>query len=472
MVDIQAVAEAHAHERRRLLAAFVCGHPSERPDDVRPEPSRPGRRLAAGAVLTALLTAGFAVPRVLAPPAPTELTAPGALLVDEHGRPYVVQEATDEPQAGGPLEVSEVANATSAMLLVGGDARAEPVTTDDLARLPRGPRVGIAEAPGAPPSRDDLEQGGWTACTGDGDGTLLDVGGRDDLSQAGSAAFVATARQQVYVVAEGHAFEVPDGPGLAPVLAAAAQRSADDLPDVPRAWIRLFPRGGVLDLAAFGLDDADLGAVPRARPRMPPDARVGDLLRPVGSDRADPAAYLVRGDDVLDLTRFALAVYRALPRAPGAALLREHDVDAPPGGVQRFVVDDPDLGWPEAPVDAAAADEVCAVLDTTSPSGPQVRLAVPAVDGGVAAEEGTVGVTLEPGHGALVGVADDSSVALVDDRGHLFALDEEARERLGYADIMPAPVPAPWLALLVPDVELSVEAAGCPVDARSSSDGC
>ena len=477
MVDNHALAEAHGHERRRLLAAFVCGRPAGREAEL----SRPARSLLAGLLLAALLAAGFAVPRLLDPAAATDLTSTGALVVDEHGSAYVVVDASGaRREAGATTEVSEVANLTSAMLLLGPDVEAVPTTSHDLARRPRGPRIGIVEAPGAPPLVGGPDWQRWTACTSDGAGTTLVLDPPGDEVVRARGAVAVSAGQRHFVVVGEHAYEVPAGPELAPVLAAVAQRSPDDATEVPAEWVGLFPRGGTLELASFGLAAADLGTPARARPGLPSQARVGDLLRPADPPPAGPAAYLVRSDDVLDLTGFALAVYRALSRPLEAGALWERRVVAAPGGAQEFVRDDPDLAWPDRPLGAASSAEVCASLDTLGAPGvdPATHVGVTTSDVADPAAPGTTKILVEPGHGALVGgagadVEGENGVGLVDDRGHLFELDDQARDRLGYGATAPTPVPAVWLALLVPGGPLTADRAALPVgtDAESQEAG-
>lgn len=452
--------EAYSFNRRRLVTAFVSGAPGGR--EV--EPARPGRMIVGGAALAVLLVAGAAIAGALTRSAPVSFDQP-ALVTDDRGALYLILDKADSP---GEPTLRPVINVTSAQLILGSEETARRVRDKDLAR-PKGPAIGILDAPATVPAADQLINSGWTSCTGDGQGLHTVVQASPVLGAVEGRAFLATSAStgRTYVIAETSApgrpraayrYEAPAGNDA--LLAAVADATPQDAVTVPDAWLSLIPEGGPLD--ARGLGIAGLG-----RPAGLPGyagALVGDLVERDGRTFAITSAGLVR------LSPFADRVLRSTPLA-GARLPK---VLTPSSGAPFDTVGETFEGaqWPDdvpqGTVDPGS--ELCAVLDTARDEAPSVRLAL-ARDGSDLAEAvaaGTSPVEVASGRGALVRVGgfDSTSaraVYLVDERGRTYPLaGKQEIINLGYADVPPLVVPDTWNRLFAPGPELSQSAALCP----------
>jgi Type VII secretion system ESX-1, transport TM domain B len=99
MTTRRALAEAHAFGRRRLVTALVSGAA----DGGEPEPPRPGRAMAGGAALGALLLAGAVVSGVLTGRTEIDWHSPVLVISEQQGRPPVIgRESKLCPAPGSP----------------------------------------------------------------------------------------------------------------------------------------------------------------------------------------------------------------------------------------------------------------------------------------------------------------------------------------------------------------------------------
>jgi hypothetical protein len=171
---------------------------------------------------------------------------------------------------------------------------------------------------------------------------------------------------------------------------------------------------------------------------------------------------------LLPVTDFAYTLYRS--SGPGATL-PEQQVEASdiPG---LTTIDDPDArpfpeDWPEDDVQPfAEVESPCLMLSTSESAPAVVRLAAPIRDtptdstSAEAPQPATAGVThyVDSGHGALVqgtsgGVIGSGTTFLVDSTGTRYAIGRKGAvdgtlTSLGYRDVRPVPVPAPWMDVL------------------------
>ncbi len=504
MATAKDLLEAQTFSRRRLVAAFVAGGSGGSGAAGAPEgePPRPGRAVLGGLALAVLLVAGAAASAVLAPRTPSDWASPGLVLGEETGQAYVILDPED-PGPGnrtGPV-LSPVLNVVSARLLLGAEGSTPRILPEQtLHGLSRGATIGIAGAPDGVPDPDRLRDAGWTACAEDGRGLTVElaerpaaapVPGRGILvrTETGAAWVIAPAGSRTGEPDGAYAYRVPDrGDHQDSMLGELGFGPRQAAPVVPDDFVRLFPRGGDLDLSAFGLGSglgSDLGRVARpVGPGLPGSARVGDYV--VAGDRA----LLVTSQGLVPLEGWALSVYRYAVEAvrgtpAGEPVGRRFERETLPGGVQ---VAPPYLAahWPREPVQALIG-EPCAVLDPAPDRPPVVSLGTVAVGEavGVAVGEpteavpsadsptraGSRQVSVEPGLGSYVvaggwdGVRrDGDGEAVVAATGGRYPLaDDGAAERLGYGDHEPVVVPDPWLQLFPRGVTLSVAAARCPV---------
>lgn len=477
MAGTRDLLEAQRFSRRRLVSAFVTGSPDGRGTG----PPRPGSLVRGGVALSVMLLAGAAIASWLAPAAALDWGRPSVVISQDTGQTYVMLEATGDPA------LHPVANVVSARLALGSDASSAPqiVPESALRGRSRGPAIGIPGAPDSVPSVERLVDTGWTACTADHRGIELSLttspdaeaaDGRGVVVRTGSGAswVVATSAARTGEVTRAHRYRVPDhGSTQDLMLAALGLGPRDAALVVPTDWVRLFPRGGDLDLESLELEHLGSPARGSDGTGVPPGARVGDWVV------AGEGALLLTDRGLAPLEPWALAVHEAavaeLADSPEGRAPRRLLLDSLPGGPQ---VEPAYLAarWPRAPVEPLVG-EPCAVLEAGSEHTPGVALAahpggrstptVPPVD--------QTRVRVESGRGAHVrsggwGGPADGPPALVDDTGRLFPLDgDETADRLGYADHAPTGVPASWLSLLGRGVPLSSAAALCPPEAALSS---
>ncbi len=462
--------EAYSFSRRRLVTAFVSGAPGGR--EV--EPARPGRSVVGGLALAVLLLAGAAIAGVFDKRPDDSWSEPGHLIVDsDSGALYVTLD--DLPGIEEP-RLRSVVNVTSAQLILGADVEATEVPGDYIADEPKGPAIGIVQAPATVPSPDNLLNSGWTACTGTDRDVKVDLSDEPLVTAAPDSGLVVRNGKQTYLIAEAPAstgaparaysyrFPRSDDESLYTALGVAIPDSAISVSD---EWLDLFPVGGDLDAEGLGL--TSVGDPLDASRGFPGKARVGD--------------YFVRDGRTVVLTRAGAAVLDPF----ALAVLRNADFGRfDPDEIA--VDDDVEVQYDEPPFAAAhwpddvltgpsplATDEVCAVLEPGPDQAPAVSVALSPIDTASAdIESDAPTVTVMSGSGAFVRSAGWTTDAggspyLIDDRGISYPVrDDVSVENLGYADVPEMVVPDSWIELFADGVELSHDAALCPPATRSA----
>lgn len=451
MASRREVVEAQAYNRRRLVTAFVSGAPGGR--EV--EPARPLRSLVAGLVVAALLLAGAAVLGLVKPRAPEGWLDRGTLVASkQRGTLYLVASGRE----GEGVELRPFANATSAQLLLGADA--EPVRVDQSAidDEPVGATIGIPGAPTTIPAPSRLVQTGWSACptTDAGDDaiatTLGEGAARPDSAAASDAAVVVRGEGVLWLVtstgtadeAQARRFRLRGGGDTLLREVGLTARTSDAV-SVSADWLALIPRGSD-PLTPAALDAGTPAPVTYADRLGGGDLRVGDVAV------ADGVRYLLTSRGPAELDPFALAVAKTDPAYAETRLDRAPETLAPPTWPQT---------WPAGTLTDLGGSP-CAVL-ATSESSSRVLLGASDETGepGEAAGEGSAGVRVQPGHGAVV-TGDESGTVLIDSAGVRYPVaDDDSLARLGF-DLTPPTVPDSWLALLPEGATLDARAAGRP----------
>ncbi|WP_183592480.1 type VII secretion protein EccB [Nocardioides soli] len=468
MATRKELVEAFSFGRRRLVTAFLSGAPGAR----EAEPARPGRSIVGGAVLAVLVAAGVAIAGVLAPAAPDNWMRRGLVVSKDTGAAYVV--VGDDP------ELRPVVNATSARLILDGDAEPTLVEQEAIDEQRIGDDLGIVDAPASLPAPDRLVDSGWTACTAAGAGIRLRIAERPDLLPAGARGVTVSNGGELFVVVPsdelsgGGAVLLPMGaPGdqTDNLLAALGLQTTAAAIPVDRAWIDLFPVGAPLDWRSFGL--TGYGSTPEYAAGAIGAHEIGDLLM-TGEERL-----LLTESGPVALTEFAATVYRNVV-APDDRVVAPEVVDTAPRVPRGDAVLE-GAGWP-ATVPDAAVDEPCAELVAEAGAVPAVRLGSPGASAGAAdVLAGERDVDVVPGRGAHVlsgGWTDPDRGApyLVDAQGRANRLvGDDAAAALGYGDHRAVVVPETWLRLLGCGVTLSREAALSPPEdeaGSSVSGGC
>ncbi|NBH11520.1 type VII secretion protein EccB, partial [Amycolatopsis sp. SID8362] len=124
-------------------------------DPEQPPFRRTGSATFAGIALGIVSLAGAGVYGLIVPGGNTAWRQDSAVIVEkETGTRYVYLDGRLHP----------VANYASALLLLGDHRATEQVSRESLAGVPRGPRLGIPDAPDALPAPARLLTGSWSLC--------------------------------------------------------------------------------------------------------------------------------------------------------------------------------------------------------------------------------------------------------------------------------------------------------------------
>ncbi|MCA2217460.1 type VII secretion protein EccB [Jidongwangia harbinensis] len=276
---------AHTFMMGRLSSALVEGDPTSA--------EIPGRRALTGTLLgilvVVLVAAGFAVYGWIVPGGSKAFRQAGAILVEkETGNRYVY--------FGGKLHPAP--NLTSAMLVQGPAAKVKLISRNSLAKVPRGPAIGIRDAPQTVPAAGDMLSGPWLTCLpgsvvdlpGDGLGINFDPRAASEPLPADRFS-VVRGGGHTYVVALGRKFRV----GGDAVLVALGAANVRPVP-APRKWLDWLATGPELEPAK----------IPGAGSTGP---EVGGRRHPVGTlFRQRPAAgdeqlFVLRGDGLAPMSR-------------------------------------------------------------------------------------------------------------------------------------------------------------------------
>jgi len=452
--------EAYSFSRRRLVTAFLSGAPGGR--EV--EPSRPGRTVVGGLALAVLLVAGAAIASVLASRTPEDWNRVG-LVVTRGDQPatYVILQEADPPQ------LVPVINITSAQLILGADVKATSVDQDVVDEQTPGIPIGILGAPQTLPRPKQFIESGWTACTDDKVGVAVDVSDDERVKRTTSDAIVVQSAGSYWLIAtssakdrERRAYRYPlsDAEREQLLLGYGLSQKAEAI-SVPPQWLALFPEGGEIGPAGFGVPD--LGEQLTDPPV--PGARVGDYV--VEGDQA--AMFVDGGAQPLD--PFALAVLQNLTIGDWAP--QRLDTELPPSYVDYTYHSS---NWPDTTL-RSLNSAPCAQLDVAPGAIPHVWLAgspsgdaeSPELGADGAIPEDQQRVSVDRGHGAFVqdGTWDQSqsdSTVVIDPLGKAYPLvgGPITLEKLGYDPSTAPVVPDEWVSLFDQGVALSTSAALCP----------
>ncbi|MFD1152713.1 type VII secretion protein EccB, partial [Saccharothrix hoggarensis] len=136
---------------QRVVSALVTGV-----TDPEQPPFRRAVAAAFGSVAVAVIVlAGFGVYGMVSPGGNTAWRGEFVVVEKETGARHVYLDGRLHP----------VANYVSALLALGKNAETRTVSRASLADVPRGPRIGIADAPDSLPAPSRLLSAGWTMCS-------------------------------------------------------------------------------------------------------------------------------------------------------------------------------------------------------------------------------------------------------------------------------------------------------------------
>ena len=243
---------AHTFMMGRLSSALVEGDPTSA--------EIPGRRALTGILLgilvVVLVAGGFAVYGWIVPGGSKAFRQAGAILVEkESGNRYVYLDGMLRPTP----------NLTSAMLVQGASAKVKLISQNSLKNIPRGPAIGIPDAPQTVPTGKSVVSGPWLTCLpgsvvenpADGVGVNLDPRATSEPLAADRFS-VVRGGGETYLVALGRKFLVEDDAVLVALGAANVRPTR-----APKMWLDWLPDGPTLAPAKIpgaGSDGPKIGS--------------------------------------------------------------------------------------------------------------------------------------------------------------------------------------------------------------------
>jgi type VII secretion protein EccB len=455
--------QAYQFLRRRLVSALIAADANH--------PTSPSRRLILGTILgvaAAVLTAAvFGVLGLVSPNSSANWKQGGQVIVEQDtGARYIL---------GKDGRLYPVLNYASARLLAAGNGTATAtVSADALASVSRGPMLGIPGAPDSLPAGTAMADRLFTACSrtspnqpaGAEPTSTLILGSSNDVGQqlgTGEGLLVSTDDGQVFLVADGFRFRVPNSG----TLAALHYDTISQLP-VARNWLGAVPTGPDLGL----VDVADSGS---------PGPNVGGHTTLVGEVLTDGEYYVVRADGLEPVSQ--TEAYLITGDQRNAAAYPNNQPTPIPTSVAAISATPRSrqtgtTGLPaQLPRIAAlgANPALCATGDGTTSSVLTVGADLPLPSGAKPISTAGAGqqanqVYVPPSSGVLVreqtGLTTDTGATfLVTDTGRKYPVPTAAAiASLGYGSLTPTNVAEPLLALLPTGPALDPNKAGIPVN--------
>ncbi|WP_433269092.1 type VII secretion protein EccB [Actinosynnema sp. CS-041913] len=367
--------QAYQFSVQRATSALVTGET----DPEQPPFRRPVGASFAGVALALVALACVGVYGMVVPGGNNAWRKDDAVIVEkETGTRYVYLNERLHP----------VANYASALLLIGGHGRTERVSRDSLVGVPRGPRLGIADAPDALPGPDRLLSGSWSLCSapaGDAAGhrveesvLLVGVAPGHGVGLGERALLVeSTPTGERFLVWRGHRHRIEDYGAVGTGLALTTQPWAK----VGRSWLDVLPDGAPIGPIGVPRAGEPSTAVPGR-----PDLLVGTLLV-VRTSGGGLQHYLAEPESLRPITELQYDIQRAY--APSLA--------AYPGGEPSAVPLAPALAAGARRQEPAAAEHAAPAARPGIARLPDREVAVCAtVEPGQAVPHLVVGATLPP----------------------------------------------------------------------------
>ena len=144
--------QAHQFLLQRTVSALVTRET---------DPEQPPFRLPAGAAVAGVVVAVIA----LAASGVYGLLSPGGDHSWQDGKSVIVEKETGTRFVYLNGKLDPVTNYASALLALGSHAATTSVSANSLTGVPRGPRIGIQDAPDALPGPGQVLRDGWTLCS-------------------------------------------------------------------------------------------------------------------------------------------------------------------------------------------------------------------------------------------------------------------------------------------------------------------
>jgi type VII secretion protein EccB len=435
--------QAHRFLVQRVISALV----TRETDPEQPPLRRPWLAAAGSLALAVLILAGWGIYGFVVPGGNrTWRTGDAVIVVKETGARYVYVDGRLHP----------VLNYASALLALGRHGQTRTVSRKSLVGVPRGPRIGIPDAPDALPEPAGVLRSGWSLCSAPGadetgarvDDTVLlagtDPAGGRPLDDAALLVEVPEIGDQ-YLIRHGYRHRIRRSDAVPVALALRA-----------RAPARVGP--AVVDVLAAGAPIApipvpDAGKPSTAVPRRP-DLRVGQLV--VAETAGDAVQhYLVTGAGLRPITPLQFDIQladgktaRAYPGAEPAGV--PLGLTAAAGArMEPQPAPSPGAAPARRPAFAGAAETICVTYDAGATTAKvRVGATLPPADATVRTPGRTAEglpladrVFVPPGRAALAEVGTGTLVLVTDQgRGHPLA-SRDVLGMLGYGRLHPARLP-------------------------------
>ncbi|MGP3967372.1 type VII secretion protein EccB [Streptomyces sp. 6N223] len=447
MATTREQSEAYSYANRRMSTSLLRGT-----DEARFDPRRRlNRGLGAGIAIGVLIMAVFGIVGWLGGGRGPGLPNDGAVVVGESS--FVVVDGVVHPAL----------NHASALLASDGEGDATEVREGTLNDAPRGPRVGIPDAPDALPDADDLLDDTWTLCATPAENVVeptdtalyVSVPGvpTGDAESGGETLLVQTEDDRLWLLTEGRRYLIDSTVQVRLELRQEPVR-------LPSQIIATVPEGPKIEVPGLGSGIGDRPSVELPLEEM----RVGDVVHTY-EDGAARQHYLVRPDGLLPITPLVYALLSYEDTTGGHRISLAQAEDAPEAGGEIG-----DEAWPEeVPVaaDPERAQPVCISTPPGSEPGdtpwqatvhlPQTMPAPEDAQAITAADFGKLGlldaIYMPPGSGAVVrAVASGGrggTYTLITDSGTAFEfISSDAVLRLGYDPTVAPAMPTAYVNLL------------------------
>ena len=445
---------------QRMVSALVI-----RETDPEQTPFRRARATGIGSIALALLViAGFWV---------FGLIVPGGNKAWKDGDVVVVEKETGTRFVYLDGRLHPTMNFTSALLAIGDNVKTKSVSRKSIAGVPRGPRIGIPDAPDSLPDRKRLLSGSWSLCSQpatDEAGaptteSVLMVGQQPPGGRpAGDAAMMVEVGRggDQYLIWRGYRHRIQRADTAVVALAVGAQPWAT----VGPTFVDTLPAGDPI----APIRSADTGKRSRAIPGR--NALVGQLYVVQGTG-GGTQHYLAEIDALRPISALQFDVQRSTPSVakayggrPPYAIPLDPTVAANairlPGVSQSDPAELP-YSRPEFVGPRAGEGVVCATYgsDSMTPEllvDPGMPQRDPMTVTPRTSRTGTAladRIVVPPGRAAVVetmptGTAPRGTVSIVTDAGRSYPLaDPGLLDVLGYGGVTPVKLPA-WLVARLP----------------------
>lgn len=465
--------QSHQFLVQRMVSALVT-----RESDPEQPPFRRSSVAALGSLaLAVLVLAGFGV---------YGLIVPGGNKSWQRGEVVVVEKETGTRYVYVDGRLHPVTNYASAVLALGKKSTTRAVSRRSLAGVPRGPLVGIRDAPDALPARNRLLTGSWTLCSEPSldlagartSESVLMVGqrpaGGQPLADAAMLVEVIGSGDQ-YLIWRGYRHRIQRSDTVTVGLALGSEPWAR----VGSAFVDALPSGE--PIAPIRL--AGLGKPSRALADRP-GTLIGQLFV-VQTSGGGVQHYLADRERLLPISALQFDIQRAYPpmaaayggKAPyGMQLGLLSAGQAKQSGVGERLAGQAPRGRPQFVAPRHGLGTVCASLapDSTIPDvfiDPVMPERDPATVTAKRSRAGTAladRVLVPPGSAAVVEVmpteqAPAGTVSIVTDLGRSYPLaDPGLLDIFGYGGVRPVRLPAGLVARIPQGSGLSQQAASQP----------